>query len=60
MCRSSLGLDHKKSTCENSQIISICTANNKVTIKSNRTTKNAVDIPNFQSGFDKKLSSALF
>ena len=54
ICRSSLGLDQKKSTYENPQIISICTANNKMTIESNSTTQNVLNGPNFESGNDKK------
>ena len=47
MCKSSIGLDQKKSTCENTQIISICTANNKMTIESNRANQNMLNVPNF-------------
>ena len=54
MCRISLGLDQEKSTCENPQIISICTTNNKMTIESNRTTQNVQNVPNFQSVNGKK------
>ena len=55
MSRSCLGLDQEKSSCENSQIISICTSNNKMIIESNRTTENVLNTPNFQSGNDKKM-----
>ena len=55
MCRSSLGLGQKMSTCENPQLISICTANNKMTIESNRTTQDVLNVPNFQSGNDKLM-----
>ena len=54
MYRSSLGLDQKKSTQENPHIISICTSNNKMTIESNRATQNVPNVPNLQSGNDKK------
>ena len=54
MCRSSLKLNQKKLTCENSQIISICTTNTKMTIESNRSTKNVLNVPNSQPGNDKK------
>lgn len=55
MCRSSLKLDQKKLTCENPQVISICTANTKMTIESNRSNKNVLNEPNFQPGNDKKM-----
>ena len=53
MCRSSLKLNQKKLTCENPQIISICTANTKMTIESNRSTKNVLNVPNSQPGNGK-------
>ena len=50
---SSLGLDQKKPTCENPQIISISTWNNNMTIETNRTTQNELNVPYFQSSNDK-------
>lgn len=50
---SSLGLDQKKPTCENPQIISISTWNNNMTIETNRTTQNVLNVPYFQSSNDK-------
>ena len=49
----SLGLDQKKPTCENPQIISISTWNNNMTIETNRTTQNELNVPYFQSSNDK-------